>query len=302
MAKPRRNYDQVLKDLLTRAHDAFLHMVLANAQWRRSLPSELPSQALRTDLLWEILFFGEIIVLHIELQTRPDKDMGMRLLEYGVRIYRQLGLKPLSIVVYLTPTENIPDSPFVVTLPNGEELFRYPFHVVKMWEQDPWAILNSPDVALWPLTPLMAGANADLVQHTAEQIATAPHLSRMERVELEGALAIFTTLRLSKSVIEQLSRSSPMMEELIKESGFYEWVVERETPRIESVAELHAHRDILLSVAQQRFGSLSASGQQAIMAATNLARLKAAILQCMTMSDEAALVAFLQATASEATE
>lgn len=93
-----------------------------------------------------------------------------------------------------------------------------------------------------------------------------------------------------------------MMEELIKESGFYEWVVERETPRIELQTQMLDRQELLSSAAQQRFGSLSAAGQVAIAATTDLVRLKAAILQVGSMPDEAALIAFLQAPIPDAAQ
>jgi hypothetical protein len=37
-----------------------------------------------------VRYHGEIIIIHIELQTYPDGDIGLRLLEYGVRIYRRV--------------------------------------------------------------------------------------------------------------------------------------------------------------------------------------------------------------------
>jgi predicted transposase YdaD len=303
----RRDFDQMLKDLLNQAHVGFLRLALPEAEWLEALPTDLPSTSYRADLIWKVRYRGEIIIIHIELQTRPDGDMGMRLLEYGVRIYRRFGLKVIAIVLYLTQTEAIPASPFVVALNDGTPLMARSFIPVRLWEIDALAVAQSDDYTLWPLTPLMAGADLAFVQAVAAQIAAAQTLPRGTRVELEGALALFASLRLSAEQIETISRGSPMIEDLLKDSGFYEWVASREVPKakeegrkegqIEGRKEgvITTQQDILLMLAEARFTTLNEATRMQIAAIDDAARLKAAISALATMPDEAALVAFLQA-------
>lgn len=295
MPSSRPDYDQTLKDLLNRAHDGFLRLILPEASWRQALPPELPSQARHADLLWEVDFHGEPVALHIELQTRPDPDMGVRLAEYGLRILRQHHLKPLSIVVYLTQTDAIPASPFSVSLQTGEHILSYAFRVVRFWEKDPQAVLQSSEYTLWPLTPLMAGADVRLLQQTAEQIAQAD-LPRMTRVELEGILALFATLRLPKQTIQQTIRSNPMIEDLIKDSGFYDLIKDMvvEDVQKEFVKDkLDTLQRLVLGLAEQHFPDLAAATHTRITATADSSRLEQAILAMNTFAGEAELVAFL---------
>lgn len=299
MTKPRRDFDQLLKDLLTQAHIGFLRLALPDAEWIEALPTDLPSISYRADLIWKVRYHGEIIIIHIELQTRADGDMGMRLLEYGVRIYRRYDLKVLAIVLYLTRTDAIPASPFVVALNDGTPLMARSFIPVRLWEIDALAVAQSDEYALWPLTPLMAGADLAFVQAVATQIAAMQSLPRGTRVELEGALALFASLRLSKEQIETISGGSPMIEDLLKESGFYAWVMSREAPKAREEGRILAQQEFLAMLAEQRFAGLSDVARTQIAATTDAERMKAAALALTTMPDEAALVAFLQAPQGE---
>lgn len=106
-----------------------------------------------------------------------------------------------------------------------------------------------------------------------------------------------------------------MIEDLLKESGFYAWVTSREVPKareegreegrkegqIEGQIEgrIKAQQEFLTVLAEQRFTTLSEATRAQIAATTDADRMKAAALGLATMPDEAALVAFLSAPPTE---
>jgi len=101
--------------MLTRAHDAVLALLTPELTWVGERSPELPGTPRRADLVWEVVTAqGNPGLLHIELQTEPDTTMGLRIAEYMIQLYRRDGLPVRSIVVYLRPTERLPDSPFVI--------------------------------------------------------------------------------------------------------------------------------------------------------------------------------------------
>jgi len=54
------------------------------------------------DLEKQIVFLANRLVLNLEFQTKPDENMGFRMLDYATRVYRRFPTKTLhQIVIYL---------------------------------------------------------------------------------------------------------------------------------------------------------------------------------------------------------
>jgi hypothetical protein len=102
--RERPDYDQALKRMLTRAHESFLQLIAPGVVWVADRSPELPAVARRADLVREVLLRRQIpALLHIELQTRPDADIGERLADYGIRLWLRDHLPVRSVVVFLRP-------------------------------------------------------------------------------------------------------------------------------------------------------------------------------------------------------
>ena len=56
-------------------------------------PTKLSLEPIRADSL--ILEQSEDLVLHLEFQTEPDENMGFRMLDYRIRVYRRFPLKTI---------------------------------------------------------------------------------------------------------------------------------------------------------------------------------------------------------------
>ena len=93
------DYDVALKLLLRGAPQTLFE--LAGVNISRWLNVELPKvQNLRADLLGET-DDGELI--HLELQSANDAQMGLRMIEYYLGIFRRFGKFPRQIVFYVGP-------------------------------------------------------------------------------------------------------------------------------------------------------------------------------------------------------
>lgn len=134
-------YDQALKRLLTRAHDGLLALIAPGMVWQGERSPELPAVARQADLVWEVASVdGTYSLLHIELQAEPDEEMGARLAEYRIRLWRRDHLVVDSVVIYLRPTDHLPHAPFVIPSSRGRPL-SCDFDVVKLWEFSPDTVL-----------------------------------------------------------------------------------------------------------------------------------------------------------------
>jgi predicted transposase YdaD len=275
-AKP--DYDQSLKRLLARAHDGFLTLVAPDLTWRSELSPEVPAVARQADLVWEVEHRdGSRGVLHVELQTRVAADIGERLAEYAIRLWRRDHLPIRSLVVYLRPAERMPASSFVMAWA-GHESLRYTFDVLRLWEVPQERVLNTSFYELWPLAGLMADVSVESTLAVAERIARAP-LPRDERDELERSLALFAGMRLPQQSLVDAIRRAHMALNLWEESSLKDALGqlmlerEREEGMAEGKAEGEASgmRNSLRLVLEARFGqlddALTAAIQQADAAA-----------------------------------
>jgi len=136
----------------------FTRWLTGEAVYVRALDIELKNQHLFADALLEVLLHGQPGLLHIEFQAYDDPDMEMRLLEYNVLASRQYGHLPVySYVIYLRKAGKIAESPLVRTFPNGEEVHRFFYRVVKLWEIPAEALLQTGWMGVLPLVTLTAG-------------------------------------------------------------------------------------------------------------------------------------------------
>ena len=114
------------------------------------IDTELAAETQRADSV--ILHAGTATkpnqLLHLEFQSRPDRQMPERMLEYWIRLWRLHGKPIHQVVLYLKKT----NSPLVEVdeLQVGET--RHGYGVVRLWEQDPLPLLQNP--ALLPLATL----------------------------------------------------------------------------------------------------------------------------------------------------
>lgn len=218
-AKP--DYDQSLKRMLLRAHDGFLALVAPDLSWRGELASELSAATRRADLVWEVEDrAGQRGILHVELQTRADHDIGERVAEYGIRLWLRDHRPVRSLVVFLRPAASTPQSPFTMRW-GGDERLRYVYDTIRLWEIPPERVLETDQYGLWPLAGLMGNATPESILSVAERIAKAP-LPTHERGELTGALVLLAGMRLrTQDVIDALRRQQ-MIDDILKESSFTE--------------------------------------------------------------------------------
>lgn len=106
------------------------------------IDTELAAETQRADSV--ILHAGSATksnqLLHLEFQSRPDRQMPERMLEYWIRLWRLHGKPIHQVVLYLKKT----NSPLVQVdqLQVGDTRHRY--GVVRLWEQDPLPLLQNP--------------------------------------------------------------------------------------------------------------------------------------------------------------
>jgi hypothetical protein len=176
-------------------------------------------------------------LLHIELQTRAEVDLAERLVEYALRLWlrerrerRAQGeadpaVYVRSIVVVLRPTAALIMPPLQM-LWGKERRLEFTYDVVKLWELPPELVLDTNHYQLWPFASLMANITPESAVSVAERLADSP-LPRAERSDLIGLLITLAGVRLGRVDWFSTLRGNLMLDDLLRESSFYELMVER---------------------------------------------------------------------------
>jgi predicted transposase/invertase (TIGR01784 family) len=176
-------------------------------------PTELSLEPIRADSL--ILEQSEDLVLHLEFQSKPDENMGFRMLDYRVRVYRRFPKKTMhQFVIYLKPTNSslVYQDRFQV----GETTHHY--RVIRLWEESPEIFLKIP--GLLPLAVLTQAEDPTLRLREVASILDTITDQRI-KANLTAATSVLGGLVLKPELIKTILRG-----EIMKESAVYQEILQ----------------------------------------------------------------------------
>jgi predicted transposase/invertase (TIGR01784 family) len=166
-------------------------------------PTELSIEPIRADSL--ILLQGDREIIHIEFQTRPDRNMGTRLADYRIRLHRKFPGKTIhQIVIYLkkTRSKKVFETTFDIAGIRGE------FSVIRIWEVPTTELLTYPG-----LSPFAAlGKNNNAVSALRSAVQVMDQLPKSQQHETMAAAYILAGLQLNQDMISQIIRRDIMQE------------------------------------------------------------------------------------------
>lgn len=235
LSKRVHEYDVALKRILTRPGSALL-TALTGSSSLRWLNVEAPLvRNLRVDLLGESPE-GELI--HIELQSRNDKDFPLRMGEYFFAVALRHGQLPRQVALYVGP-DALRMSNEVV----GAD-WVYRFRLVDIRDIDGENLLasdNPGDNVIAILTRF--GNEPDAVRRVLNRIAAGPP---EERDEALAELAIFAGLRKLDAELKRETKLMPIQEDIMENT-------------VVGPLMLQAQLEIVLGQIEERFGTVSPS-------------------------------------------
>jgi len=249
-------WDKGMKLLIGARPQDFVSWLVPDAELVEELPQELHSRDLDTDKLYKIRLYGQLLLLHIEFQRRSERKMDMRVWEYNVLATLAYELPVLSFVIYLRKDSKIAESPVIWSSPNGQEIHRFYFENIKLWEIDPNILRRKGLVGLFPLLPLtQAGIRPEVVEEA------------IGRIQAEGGEAAPDLLSLiyllAELVCEDdhdilwLDRRFAMLYDVLQESKAYQKIkqegLEEGLLRGRKEGELQALHQTILTIIQTRF-------------------------------------------------
>jgi len=205
--------DNICKFLAESFSADFASWILGEAiAFTKLEPSELSVEPIRADSV--IFLESARIILHIEFQTDPNKNIAFRMADYRLRLYRKFPDRQIhQVVIYLTPSK----SPLVYETTFIAGRLNHSFDVIRLWEQ-PTEIFQQYQ----GLLPFAALSQTNDPEETLRQVARQIDNIADKRVQsnLAASTAIISGIALNKEIIQRLLRS-----EIMKESVIYQEIL-----------------------------------------------------------------------------
>ncbi|MEL7511470.1 MAG: hypothetical protein AAGM27_04865, partial [Cyanobacteria bacterium J06554_3] len=205
-------YDNVCKFLIEAFPTDFASWLLGEPTELTLLePTELLSEPIRADSI--VLLESKDTILHTEFQTKPNKDIPLRMADYCLRIHRRNPEKIIrQYVIYLTPSQ----SPEVYRTTFELPQMRHEFTVVRLWEQPTEPFLRQPG-----LLPFATLTNTEdrlfVLRQVSAQIQQLP--DQTTRQNVAASAGILSTLLLEEALVSQILR-----QEIMQESALYQQI------------------------------------------------------------------------------
>lgn len=149
--------------------------------------------------------------------------MGRRLWEYNALTTYTSGLVVCSFVIYLKKDGNVVESPYIISLPNGEGIHIFHFKTIKLWEMPTEVLKQAGLEGLLPLLPLTKDGTR---QEVVEEMITGLQVAGKEDLLPFGYA--FAALIFNKVPDQDwLKRRFDMLKDILEESWAYQEMKQR---------------------------------------------------------------------------
>ncbi|SFM50167.1 hypothetical protein [Thermodesulforhabdus norvegica] len=273
-------YDAAVKAVFSWCRDAVLEYFLG-LDVLESEVLELPQETVtirRADIPIRVRTKdGRVFVVLLEVQSKWQDNLPLRLLEYDVRYRIKTGLSVLPAVLLLRPGGR-------VTEEFSDGGIHYRFKVVSLAEMDAREAMAKGKPCLLPFVPLMKGGT-ELLDEADKLLNNAP-IEKSEKIDLISGLALLTGL-VSKDLCKYLlqKRRNIIMEsfayEIIKKEGFEEGLREGLREGLQEGLQkgleqgmVEEAREMVIEALCERFGSIPEELERRIRAINSRRKLK----------------------------
>jgi predicted transposase/invertase (TIGR01784 family) len=181
-------------------------------------PSELSVEPIRADSV--IFLESTEIILHLEFQTEPNKNIPFRMADYRLRLHRKFPNRQVhQVVIYLSPSQSnlVYETTFTLRELN------HTFNVIRLWEQ-PTEIFQQYQGLLPFATLSKTSDRAETLRQVAKQIENIT--DKQLQSSVAASTAIISGIALDREIIQRLLRSDIMKESVIYQDILSEGMAE----------------------------------------------------------------------------
>ena len=294
------HYDIAAKVLLEKCREEILRRFLGLSVRESTLLEELPQETVslkRTDFpLLVTDETGSTRLVLLEIQSRWDRKIPLRLLEYRSRYLIKYGGEVLSCVLLLKSS-----AASSTCYEDSEVTFR--FKLIPIYEQDARRIIEEKVLCLLPFVPLMK--HGEGLADRADELLYESALPRGDKADMLTVMTILSGLVSRDLPRLLLSRRRDIMIEsaaydLIKEEGIREGLRQGLEKGLEQGLEkgkLQEAQEAVLDILEARFQAVPRSVITAVRRIDELRTLKTLLRKSGVTSSLDEFKEFLQRTA-----
>ena len=259
-------WDTSTKRLVGENPEHFIKWLLPGAEFKekaQSKPLNLNMCEREVDVLYEILLYGMLCLVHIEFQSFFDGSMAQRMWEYNTLATFSYNRPTCSFVIYLKKCE-VPESLYEWTFPNGEVIHHFHFKVIKLWEIPTLMLKQTGLVGIFPLIVLTKDGKR---REVVDEVITRLQQQGGESVkELISLTYIFATLAFeNQGDLTWLKRRINQMQDFLQESWLYQEIMQkgfekgREEERLQRLKD---QRLLLMTIIHMHFPNITSLAQK----------------------------------------
>jgi predicted transposase YdaD len=278
--KPDRSpFDTVMKQLVGGNPQAWVSFLLNGAVFKNDLNRELRTRKIEADVLYDVEWDDEPVILHIEFQRRRDNNMPKRVWEYSALTRIATNKLVYSVVIYPVEIPSITEGVYTMSLRNGDLLDWFTFKQIKLWEIEPEVFEQPHLTGLLPLLPLTKNGQSF---ETVERMFHKMKLAGMGKEAFSMAGIVVGLVLTSEQDKQRLKARFQTMSNILEESWVYQEILQKGEQRgieqgiekgIEKGQKQEKEQDILLFV-ELCFPSLLPQAKQVIERAMPLEQLQ----------------------------
>ncbi len=256
------DWDNSLKTFISENAQDFASWVLKGVQVKRKLLTEFKIRTIEADSLLEVTLDGledteneAKMLLHFEIQSTRDQDIGQRMLEYSFEAQHEHHLPVLSCVIYLRDVGEVPQPPLRWQLPTGREVLWFDYLSIEL-SKIPTAELR--DTGLMGLMPLLILTKDGATHQIMEEVIAV--LEAAENIELLSVTKLLAGLVFTSDEDHQwIERIFAMYNDALEQTPTYQKLVKKGFEK-----GLEALRQAVVDVVQERFPEIAAFAQKQV--------------------------------------
>ncbi len=300
-------YDNTLKALFGNEAAEILPRLVPGTILHDEKNIEIDRSQLKADLVYMVKYRRRWHILNVELQTKADKDMHYRLLQYHAGLHAKYKKPVLSVVLYPFAC-SIPKSPYNERGGDGV-ILTWKYRVIALYTVEAEPFMRERAFCMYSMLPAMKGVTVEMLERALREMQQ--HYSQEE---MEHRLTLFwRMLQKSRTLSTQEKKQ---VEEVIK-MEFNWWIdtnpeIKKRIAKAAKVAAkeaakeaaeegkkegaLETARQMVLDLVQARFPAQIALAQQHVATLTQPAQLSKLMLDLVNAADETTVVLLLSSS------
>jgi hypothetical protein len=209
---------------------------------------EIDRSILKADLAYWIKYFLLPAILHIELQSGPDKTMARRMLAYFANLHLKHNVPVFCIVIFLFKCA-VEEPPYRISCGDRVILPEFHYDVIRLWEVDPEPILEGHAIPLYVLLPGMKDPTIDMLRQAIRKMYEYYDSEQIDEHLAQFHIMLRRTTTVSDDIKDLIGKElfmSNQYAEFLKQHPYIDEEIHRRKDEFLAKGEVNrAHKSIL---------------------------------------------------------